>query len=99
MPRTLNPVWSVGGEGEQGNGIAGEAKLEVKVFDSRGLGSQKIELVVWDKDRIGKEYLGEVSIGLEEAWGSEWKSGAPPVGLDDQDNKVSRSACSSSKPS
>lgn len=82
IPRTLNPVWSSGSETE--------ARLEMKLFDSRGLASQKVELIVWDKDRIGKEYLGEVSIGLEEAWGNpqDWVGGVPPVGLDDEDNKV-----------
>lgn len=84
--KNLNPVF----EGSS------EAKLEVKVYDSPGFGRERIEIVLWDKDRVGREYLGEVSIGLAEAWGSQqdWVGGVPPVGLDDESNKVSSSLIS-----
>lgn len=79
VPKSLNPIWD------------DTAKLEVKVYDSRGFGRERIECVLWDKDRVGREYLGEVSIGLDNAWGSpqDWPGGVPPVGFDDEDNKVS----------
>lgn len=92
--KTLNPVWGTGGEQGQIDGVGGESKLEVKLFDSRGLGRERIEVVLWDRDRIGKQYLGEVSLGIEDWWGDRqtWTGGVPPVGLTDPDNKV-RSRC------
>ncbi|KAL8278896.1 hypothetical protein RQP46_008767 [Phenoliferia psychrophenolica] len=78
----LNPVWGTAGE-------ATESKLEVKVWDSRGLGRERIEIVIWDKDRVGKQFLGEVSLGIMDWWGDSknWKDGLPPVGIDDPANQ------------
>lgn len=79
-----------GGESGAVDGAAGEAKLEVKVFDSLAFGRERIEIVSWDRDRVGSEYLGEISIGLEDWWGprSEWRDGIPPYGFFDEHNKV-----------
>lgn len=95
--KTLNPVWSStpaspSAESDAGDGIAGEARLTVKVFDSPALGRERIECVLWDKDRFGKkDFLGEVSLGFPDCWGSEgvWDGGVPPVGFADPDNRVS----------
>ncbi|KAF8055577.1 phosphatidylserine decarboxylase-domain-containing protein [Lyophyllum atratum] len=43
-----------------------------------------VELVVWDKDMVGKDYLGEVAIPLDEWWGDEGRS----FGWDDPANKA-----------
>jgi phosphatidylserine decarboxylase len=83
VAKSLNPSWESLG--------AGEAKLEAKVYDSRNLGRQPVEIIIWDKDRVGKEYLGEVNLGLHDWWGprSSWHDNAPPIGFSDDDNKVS----------
>ncbi|GAA5985204.1 hypothetical protein JCM10908_002568 [Rhodotorula pacifica] len=87
--KTLNPVWVTGGESGAIDGAAGEAKLEVKVYDSLAFGMERIEIVGWDRDRVGSEYLGEISIGLEDWWGpqQEWEDGVPPFGFYDDRNK------------
>ncbi|BGP57647.1 phosphatidylserine decarboxylase [Rhodotorula sphaerocarpa] len=87
--KTLNPVWVIGGESGAVEGAGGEAKLEVKVFDSLAFGMERIEIVGWDRDRVSSEYLGEISIGLEDWWGSpdEWQDGVPPFGFFDDQNK------------
>jgi len=57
-----------------------------------GLARERIEIVCWDKDRVGSEYMGEVSLSLEDWWGNELKdleSESPPVGFVDEANKVS----------
>jgi len=49
-----------------------------------------LELVVWDKDMLSKEYLGEVALPLDH-WFLE-KDGTPrPYSWDDENNKVSES--------
>ncbi|KAF5374521.1 hypothetical protein D9615_009031 [Tricholomella constricta] len=42
-----------------------------------------VEFVVWDKDIMGKDYMGEVAIPLDEWWGEEGR----PFGWDDPANK------------
>ena len=72
---------------------AGEAKLEAKVVETRALGRQSIEVLIWDKDRLGKEYLGELNLGLHDWWGPRpnWDHNQPPLGFTDPDNHVSSS--------
>ncbi|PPQ86998.1 hypothetical protein CVT25_009532 [Psilocybe cyanescens] len=41
--------------------------LYLSLVERLGLGS--VEAVVWDKDLVGKEYSGEVAVGLEEWFG------------------------------
>ena len=86
VQKSLNPVWGAGGESIEG--VGGEAKLETEVWEGRV--GQAIEIVVWDRDRVGKQYLGEVNLRIEDWWGepSSWKDGTPPVGVHDADNKV-----------
>ncbi|GAA5867646.1 hypothetical protein JCM3774_001544 [Rhodotorula dairenensis] len=87
--KTLNPVWVTGGESGAVDGAAGEAKLEVKIYDSLAFGLERIEIVGWDRDRVGSEYLGEVSLGLEDWWGpqKDWEDGVPPYGFYDDRNR------------
>ncbi|GAA6057046.1 hypothetical protein JCM3770_005225 [Rhodotorula araucariae] len=88
--KSLNPVWGAGGGSGDVSGAAGEAKLEFKLHDCIALGRERVEIVCWDKDRVGSEYLGEISVGLEDWWGHdkrEWKDGVPPVGFFDAENK------------
>ena len=96
--KTLNPVWVAGGESGAVDGAAGEAKLEVKVYDSLAFGRERIEIVGWDRDRVGSEYLGEISLGLEDWWGPrrDWHDGVPPYGFYDDMNKVRRHSCRNS---
>ncbi|BGP50687.1 phosphatidylserine decarboxylase [Rhodotorula kratochvilovae] len=88
--KSLNPVWGAGGESGDLSGVGGEAKLEFKLHDCVALGHERVEIVCWDKDRVGSEYLGEISVGLEDWWGHDkgaWKDGVPPVGFFDAENK------------
>ena len=82
--KTLNPVWGVGGG-------AGEAKLEKIIYSNELIASQRAEIVVWDKDRLGKEYMGEVSILIGDIWNGEAKSDhyTAPLGFYDPANVVS----------
>ncbi|CDR45926.1 RHTO0S11e06370g1_1 [Rhodotorula toruloides] len=90
VPKTLNPVWGAGGETGSLEGVGGEAKLELKLFDCLALGYERIEIVCYDKDRLGSEYMGELSLGLEDWWGRDakkWKDEKPPVGFHDNENE------------
>ncbi|GAA6054109.1 hypothetical protein NBRC10513_006125 [Rhodotorula toruloides] len=90
VPKTLNPVWGAGGETGSLEGVGGEAKLELKLFDCLALGYERVEIVCYDKDRLGSEYMGELSLGLEDWWGSDakkWKDEKPPVGFHDSENE------------
>jgi hypothetical protein len=71
-------------------GAAGEAKLEVSLYDSLALGRERIEIVCWDRDRVGSEYMGEVSLGMEDWWSysREKKNEKPAIGFYDEANKV-----------
>ncbi|KAI5474290.1 phosphatidylserine decarboxylase [Pseudohyphozyma bogoriensis] len=99
VEKCLNPVWASSGSSSTasasakeasatGAGIGGEAALSVKVYESRAFGRERVEIVLWDRDRVGREYLGEVSLGVGEWWGSSetWEDGVPPVGLTDEKN-------------
>ncbi|KAM0746819.1 C2-domain-containing protein [Meredithblackwellia eburnea MCA 4105] len=79
----LNPVW----DDHSGNG---QSRLQVLVSESVGLGRERVEIVIWDKDRVGKQYLGEVGLGVQDWWGPKesWTDGRPPVGLEDEGNVV-----------
>ncbi|GAA5933666.1 hypothetical protein JCM10213_008562 [Rhodosporidiobolus nylandii] len=88
--KSLNPVWgSVDPSSSSLEGVAGEAKLELPIYDSLAFGRERVEIVCWDRDRVGSEYLGEVSLGLGEWWGPQkgWQEGRPPVGFSDAENQ------------
>lgn len=97
VKKSLNPVWATEGDshgtsgvGEGGGGgNGGEAKLQIEVFEESNW-REKVEIIIWDSDRVGKQYLGEISLGLTDAFGSpeEWKNGVPSVDFFDELNTV-----------
>lgn len=70
---TLDPVWW---SEDQKAGASGAAELVFPVWAST-LATEKIEIVLFDKDRVGKDYLGEVSLGVDEWFVDDWKDPAP----------------------
>ncbi|GAA5917775.1 hypothetical protein JCM6882_003586 [Rhodosporidiobolus microsporus] len=97
VPKSLNPVWGSSPHASSfsfltsasSNTVPQEAILSFPIYDSLALGRERIEVVCWDKDRVGSEYLGEISLGLEDWWGDRegWKDGQPPIGYWDDANK------------
>ena len=66
VPKTLNPVWNA-------------------VFDviiTPGTGSDQLEVVLWDRDRFGKDYLGQFGFSITELLAGGARQ------LDDPENEV-----------
>ncbi|KZT23286.1 hypothetical protein NEOLEDRAFT_1180161 [Neolentinus lepideus HHB14362 ss-1] len=59
-----------------------EATFDFPIYLSLAEKLGVVELIIWDKDMIKKDYLGEVSLPLE-----DWFRGRPALGFDDPDNK------------
>lgn len=72
--KTLNPTYP-----------AKDATFEFPVYLSLAGSLGVLELIVWDKDMIKKDYLGEASIPLEHWFG---ETNANAKGFDDLDNRV-----------
>lgn len=75
VSKSLDPVWP-----------ADSATLRTVVYDSRGFGRERLEITVWDRDRISREYMGELSLGAADWWGDRtlWPApDAPPVSFAD----------------
>jgi phosphatidylserine decarboxylase len=70
--RTLNPVWP-----------PKEATFDFPIYLSLAEKLGNVELVIWDKDKLRKDYLGEVSIPLE-----DWFRDDNAYPFDDPNNKV-----------
>ncbi|SCV73406.1 BQ2448_7332 [Microbotryum intermedium] len=87
--KSLNPIWGIGGDQVHIEGIGGEAKLETVLYECKALARERVEIVLWDRDRVGREYLGEVNLGIDDWWGSpqDWVGGRPPVAIEDENNK------------
>lgn len=81
IKKCLNPIWIDGDE----------IKLSVDVYEQGRGWREAIEVVVWDWNKVGKSYLGEISIGLQDFFGpsTHWIDGIPPIGFFDEANKVS----------
>ncbi|KAK4048980.1 phosphatidylserine decarboxylase [Microbotryomycetes sp. JL221] len=81
VQKTLNPVWS--------SSTGAQAILQCPVYDITSLSVERIEVVAWDKDKIGKEYLGEISLGVQDYFGSveEWHEHPPPIDFNDEHNE------------
>ena len=72
IKRSLNPVYA-----------AKDATFDFPIYLSTADKLGVIEAVIWDKDVVGKEYLGEVSIPLE-----DWFRNDNSLDFEDPDNKV-----------
>lgn len=72
VKKTLNPVFQ-----------ESEATFDFPIYLSLAGRLGVLELVVWDKDRLKKDYLGETSLHLED-WFTEGSSKA----YDDPENTV-----------
>ncbi|EPQ52482.1 hypothetical protein GLOTRDRAFT_140216 [Gloeophyllum trabeum ATCC 11539] len=59
-----------------------EATFDFPIYLSLAEKLGVVELVVWDKDMLKKDYLGEVSLPLE-----DWFKGGRALGFDDPNNK------------
>lgn len=73
LKRTVNPIYTP-------KDATWDFPLYLSLADRLGA----VELVVWDKDMVGKDYLGEVAIPLDEWWGEEGRG----YGWDGPANKV-----------
>lgn len=65
VKKTLNPVWD-----------ANDATFDISLFRSTVANVLQLEFVAWDKDTIGKDYLGECSLYLDD-WFPKLKEGEP----------------------
>ena len=68
---TLNPIYP-----------PKDATFEFPVYLSQAETMGALELIVWDKDIIGRDYLGEVALPIQ-----DWFQG-PPLLFDDSANEV-----------
>lgn len=73
--RTLNPVYN-----------PKDATFEFPLYLSLAEKLVGVELVVWDKDMLSKDYLGEVALSLESWFRSEGEENV--FGFDEPGNKV-----------
>lgn len=73
MKKTLNPTYD-----------EKEATFDIPIYLSLSGRLGVLELVVWDKDKFKKDYLGEASLHIE-----EWFSDGSSKGFDDLENAVS----------
>ncbi|TFK17463.1 hypothetical protein FA15DRAFT_676048 [Coprinopsis marcescibilis] len=81
VKKSLNPVYS-----------PKDATFNFPIYSSLADKLGVLELVVWDKDMLGKDYLGEVALPLED-WFVDREVGAAvskerPYGWDDPNNKA-----------
>ena len=85
-------MWSSKGDTKSGESSVGEARLEVKeVFESLGLARESVEIVCWDRDLVGSEYMGVVGLSIENWWNSgvqDLEAESVPIGFSDEANKV-----------
>lgn len=75
VKRTLNPAWD-----------AKDATFDFPIYFSLVGALGVLELVVWDKDTFKKDYLGEVSLSLE-----DWFKDGVSASFEDPKNEVSTS--------
>lgn len=72
IKRTLNPTWD-----------SKDATFDFPIYFSLVGSLGVLELVLWDKDILKKDYLGEVSLSLE-----DWFRDGNPVSFEDSKNEV-----------
>jgi len=74
IKKTLNPVWDP-------KDSTFQFPIYLSLVESLGV----LELVLWDKDTFRKDYLGEVSLPIE-----DWFKDGTPASFDDPKNEVCR---------
>ena len=72
IKKTLNPVY-----------VAKDATFDFPIYLSLVGRLGVLELIVWDKDMLKKDYLGEGSIPLD-----DWFRNGNAYAFEDMDNKV-----------
>jgi C2 domain len=76
--RTLNPTYA-----------AKDATFDFPIYLSLADKLGVVELVVWDKDMLSKEYLGEVALPLDDWFVDKQTGEQRSFGFDQPGNKVS----------
>lgn len=76
--RTVNPIYN-----------AKDATFEFPIYLSLARQLGVLELVIWDKDMLTKEYLGEVSLPLEDWFADKQGGNDREFGFDQPGNIVS----------
>jgi phosphatidylserine decarboxylase len=71
--KTLNPTYA-----------AADATFDFPIYLSLADNLGVLELIVWDKDMLRKDYLGEASLSLE-----DWFKNGEGLGFDSEKNFVS----------
>ncbi len=79
IKKSLSPTW-----------VEGTATFDFPIYLSMSDRLGVLELVVWDKDMLKKEYLGEVSVAVSDWFGKEQERA---FGFTDSNNTV----CSTSQ--
>ena len=77
VKKTVNPAWA-----------SADATFDFPIFLSLADRLGVIEFVVWDKDMLRKEYLGEANIPLE-----DWFRDGNAFAFEDPENKVCAIRC------
>lgn len=72
VKRTLNPTWD-----------SKDATFDFPIYRSLAGVLGALELVVWDKDKFRKDYLGEVALPIE-----EWFKEGQAISFSDSQNEV-----------
>lgn len=72
VKKTVNPAW-----------VSVDATFDFPIFLSLADRLGVIEFVVWDKDMLRKEYLGEANVPLE-----DWFRDGNAFAFEDPENKV-----------
>lgn len=78
LKRNINPIYP-----------AKDATFDFPIYLSLADKLGVVELVVWDKDMLKKDYMGEVALPLD-----EWFRQDGVYAFDDPDNKVLKYHCS-----
>ncbi|GAA95764.1 uncharacterized protein L969DRAFT_15683 [Mixia osmundae IAM 14324] len=87
--KSLNPVWGDASAcaalaHQTADGHTAQPAVLVTAVHA-DLANQQIEIVMWDKDRVKKDYLGEVSLSADQ-WFEQASTQGPAILYDDTDN-------------
>lgn len=83
----------------------GDARLEKVIYENNQFGGERVaEIILWGKGMTRKEYIGEISLEIQDFWPtihSEQRQPAsyrPPIAFNDPENKVCTPTTSSPLP-